>query len=488
MGDNALLVQIVLGLLAIFFIVTVVFSAKTWRWVQLFFLVLTFGAGITFLIFAAMTLKTHAVWRSAVNTLSKDLKTNVDAKEIIQLGDVTKVQQEPNIRSVKAEMSRVLLDRGRVWRNCSAGNFDGTSVTVGTSPAAADPMAPAKPNNIEVKTILYAFKEIPSADNTMYLPGIYLGEFVATAVTEGSVTLSPTIPLDAYQAQQIRGNAEPWVLYEVLPVDGYEFFPMYPANAAKLNPQELQAKLAENEATLRALILQGTMTQEAWDALIKSYLRTGGPAADDDPPENKWVKVSFKKKKSIDVDNDQPANPGDLQIFDQLGRSIAQRLRRGEAVDFDIGDTAIVDAATAEQWETAGDVEKKEFVYMRSLNDYAKMYQYFFTQREYLADKIALVTRETASIDESTKLAEGHVARGMEEQMKLQQDLANFKLEQEAITDLDKKLQEQSDELRAKLKETYLINQQLAAELAQLQKALDDAIAKEEATKTASLK
>jgi hypothetical protein len=467
MGDNALLVQIVLGLLAIFFIVTVVFSAKTWRWVQIFFLVLTFGAGITFIIFAAMTLKTHKVWRTAVNDLNKNLKQNVDAKEVIQFGDVTKVKQDPNIRSVKAEISRVLLDRGRVWRNCAAGNFDGTSVTVTTG--VADATGAVKPNNIEVKSILYAFKELPNADNTMFLPGVYLGEFAATAVTETTVTLSPTIPLDAYQLQQIRNANEPWVLYEVLPVDGYDFFPT-------------------NENELRAIIPQGTMTQEAYDALIKSYARTGGPATDDDPPEYKWVKVSFKKKKSIDVDNDQPANAGDLQIFDQQGRSIAQRLRRGETVDFDIGDTAIVDQATAEQWAQAGDVEKKEFIYMRPLNDYAKMFHYFFVQREYLADKIALVTRETASIDDSTKLAEGQVARGMDEQMKLNQDLANYKLEQEAVTDLEKKLQEQSDELRAKLKEAYLANQQLAAELAQLQKALADAIAKEEATKTASVK
>jgi hypothetical protein len=470
MGDNALLVQIVLGLLVIFFIVTVVFSVKTWRWHQILFLFATFIAAGTFIVFAAATLKTHKTWRTAVNDLDKKLKENVAAKELLQFGDVNKVQQEPNIRNVKAEIGRILLDRGRVWRNCQAGNFDGMSVTVTTASAAADPMAAVKPNNIEAKSILYAFKELPNADNTMFLPGVYLGEFVATAVTESTVTLSPTIPLDAYQAQQIRAVNDPWVLYEVLPVDGYEFF----------------AGLSEEQ--LRTLMPQGTMTQETWDALIKSYVRTFGPATADDPPENKWVKVSFKKKKSIDVDNDQPAAPGDLQIFDLQGRSVAQRLRRGETVDFDIKDEVVVDQATAEAWSVAGDVEKKEFIYMRTLNDYAQLYHKFFNQREYMADKIALVTRETASIEESTKLADGQIARGMDEQMKLQQDMANYKLEQDAVTDLEMKLMAQSDDLKTRLKETYLQNQQLAAELAELQKKLADEINKAETNKTASLK
>ena len=296
--DNALLVQVVLGLLVIFFFVTIGFSVRTWRFAHLFFLVLTFFAAGTFGVFGAMVLKTHKNWRTEVQKMDLDLEKRLKEKEDIQFGDVTKVVQEPNLKSVKAEIARALLDRGRVWRGCQPGNFDGMTVNVTTAAIGAAPAAPvdpaaapgapaAKPNNIEAKAILYAFKELPDANNTMFLPSVYLGEFTATAVTESSVTLAPTVPLDADQLQQIRAVDSTWVLYEVLPVDGHEFF----------------AGLVD--ATLRALIPQGKMTQAEYDALITSYTRTGTPATDADPPEYKWVKVKFLKKKSIDVDSDQ---------------------------------------------------------------------------------------------------------------------------------------------------------------------------------------
>ena len=53
MNDSfALIVQIVLGLLVIFFFVAVFFSARTWRWPHLLFLVLCFFAFGTFAVLA----------------------------------------------------------------------------------------------------------------------------------------------------------------------------------------------------------------------------------------------------------------------------------------------------------------------------------------------------------------------------------------------------------------------------------------------------
>ncbi len=470
--DNALMVQIVLGLLVIFFFVTIGFSVRTWRFAHIFFLVLTFFAAGTFGVFGAMVLKTHKNWRTEVQKMEQDLEIRLREKENIQFGDVTQVVQEANLRSVKAEVSRTLLDRGRVWRGTQPGNFDGTvtvtTAAIGAPPAEGAAAPAAKSNNIEAKTILYAFKELPDANNTMFLPSVYLGEFVATAVTESSVTLAPTVPLDADQLQQIRVVDSIWVLYEVLPVDGHEFF------------------AGLDDATLRTLIPQGRMTQAEYDALITSYLRTGTPATDDDPPQYKWVKVKFLKKKSIDVDSDQ-MNAGALDFFDQQGRSVASRLRRNEAVEFDLGDTAIVDQETAETWAAAGEVEKQEFIYMRPLHDYAALFHSFYNQRELLTDKVERVNRETATIETATALAEAQVVSLTEEKAKIEQDKANFLLEQTAVTDLEIALKAQSEDLRKQLTQTYLMNQQLAAELAALQQRLADEVVKADTTKTAAL-
>src|SRR5690606_19313084 len=200
-------------------------------------------------------------------------------------GEYTAEDTTASIRSVRAEISRVLVDRGRVWRNCIPGNFDGQTVTVTTSPADPAGAAAPKPNNIAPKTVLYAFKEIPNAENIL-VPSVYVGEFQVTAATDTTVTLSPNLPLDSEQLQQARTNDASWALYEIMPVDGHEFF----------------AGMSEEQ--LRALIPNpGYRIPEAeYNEMIQSYARTGGPATDDDSPDHKWARVRFKQKKSVDVD------------------------------------------------------------------------------------------------------------------------------------------------------------------------------------------
>ena len=470
-GNNALLVQIVLGLLVIFFFVTVGFSVRTWRFAHIFFLVLTFFGAGTFVAFAAMSLKTKVVWRTIVNDLDKKLTTELETKDKYQFGDVTQVQQEPNLRSVKSEIGRILLDRGRVWRECQPGNYDDAtkSVTVQTVPPNLPEGQAAKPNNIEQNAILYLFKEVLSPEN-IKVPSVYLGEFKATAVTESSVTLTANIPLDAEQEKQIKTNDAPsWVMYEIMPIDGHEFF-------AGMTEEQLRATMP-NTANLPA---------DVYDAMIKSYVRTGQPADDaNDPPEVKWVKVKFLKKKSVDVDNPEMAAT-ELLFFDREGRSVAHRLRRGEPVEFDIGDTALLDPDTAQQWVDSGDVEKQEIVFQRPLNDYAQFFHIYYTKSTELKEKEALIKRDSASIVDSTMKCEAQIAKRAEEKLKLDQDLMNFKIEQDEITKYEELLNAKNEALRKQLRETFLINQQLAEELASLQKQLADEINKAEVAKTAS--
>ena len=81
---------------------------------------------------------------------------------------------------------------------------------------------------------------------------------------------------------------------------------------------------------------------------------------------------------------------------------------------------------------------------------------------------------------------EAQIAKRMEEKLKLDQDLTNFKIEQDEITKYEELLNAKNEALRKQLRETFLINQQLAEELASLQKQLADEINKAEVAKTAS--
>ena len=81
---------------------------------------------------------------------------------------------------------------------------------------------------------------------------------------------------------------------------------------------------------------------------------------------------------------------------------------------------------------------------------------------------------------------EAQIAKRAEEKLKLDQDLMNFKIEQDEITKYEELLNAKNEALRKQLRETFLINQQLAEELASLQKQLADEINKAEVAKTAS--
>ena len=66
------------------------------------------------------------------------------------------------------------------------------------------------------------------------VPGYFIGEFSATAVTDTSVTLKPTSRLDAIDKKVMRSGNATWALYETDPVDGHRFFTTDPSQEADL--------------------------------------------------------------------------------------------------------------------------------------------------------------------------------------------------------------------------------------------------------------
>jgi hypothetical protein len=209
--------------------------------------------------------------------------------------------------------------------------------------------------------------------------------------------------------------------------------------------------------------------------MIEAYVRNGTPAQPDDSPRDVWVKVKFVRKKTVDVDSPNAAI-AELKLFDADGRALAPRLRRGETVQFEIGDTAVLDKRTADQWIAAGDVEAMESIFMRQLNDYALLFHNLFRERETLRQSMDIVTRDTQSLQESAKLCAAQIQMRQAEQAKLEADLMQFQVEQKQLEQLEMALSAKSQALRKQLQETYLLNQQLAAELARLQAEMAEKI------------
>lgn len=70
---NPLIVQIVLGLLFVFFCVLTYFCTKTWRTLHVVALFLTFVMTFVLVVMACLTLKTHATWKRRYDSLQTQL-------------------------------------------------------------------------------------------------------------------------------------------------------------------------------------------------------------------------------------------------------------------------------------------------------------------------------------------------------------------------------------------------------------------------------
>ena len=107
-----------------------------------------FSAAIALCIFASATLRTHSVWRIEARDQTKALEKEQDQRDELLHGNLLEVvQTKPSIREVTAEVRRVQIDRGRVWRGClpaqPAADDTVTVSTVAAAPAVGDAAAPA---------------------------------------------------------------------------------------------------------------------------------------------------------------------------------------------------------------------------------------------------------------------------------------------------------------------------------------------------------
>lgn len=188
-----------------------------------------FVASLVFFALAARVLKTHQYWREAAQKLQADLKAE-EARQVVLLdGDAGTM----GLRKAKLEMYSLMVDRGRVWRNCTpqrvqAGGNQGVTLSLATDLP--------DPHGIPVKAVLFIFEQKDVHFDEKGVPdgGRYLGQFTVTAVGDKSVQLVPSMALDATELERLQKSQGPWSLYEIMPVDQHQLL-------AELSEDEIQA-------------------------------------------------------------------------------------------------------------------------------------------------------------------------------------------------------------------------------------------------------
>jgi hypothetical protein len=485
--DNPYIIYGFLAVVAILLIVALIYSARTWRVWHIVAIALTCVSYVVLMAIAAPVLKTHVAWKQKIAQLQADLERQIRENEALRAGDPAKpvASQGENLRSVRAELARLVTGRGRVWRGAVLTAFDAPTgaVTLQTSAPPAEGAPAPPPHGLEVNQMVYLFKETvqEGATPAVPLPVAYGGEFKVATADATSVVLSPTQPLDeAQQAALAAGSNDgsTWALHEVMPIDNYEVF-------AGLSAEQLRQQMPGVS-----------------DAIIEQYVRTGTKWQEGDPLDAKWARVKFNKPITVDVDvaAEQVAAPSTEQFiyFDEEGRARLVNLRRGGAgpadpVKFEAGDiglfltqegdvpvpdkTALEGKNLLQQWIANQDVEVQEYVYMRPLNDYAQIMYRGSLERSDLAERAALATRELASINASIARTEAQIAQRTMEKQKLESDKVNFQAELQVVESHLASMTARREELLAQLRAVYAANLQLAEDLEQLQERVSADVA-----------
>jgi hypothetical protein len=480
MSQYAIIFQAIGALLALFFIFLTYMNTKTWRWVHVTFTFLVFGATIAFCVYSAMAMRTRTAWIKYHDEKEKQVADLSEQLQHVTHGNPTN-PEAPSIIGVRQDLSRVVLDRGRVWRQTTPTiNPDG-SVTVSTVPPAPVPIdpaaAPAAPppvpagekNNLKVKDVLYAFKEGQAAPDQPLLPVFFLGEFEVTAATDTTATLMPTMPLTP---QQIAAGRAPgtWSLYSIMPVDGHQWF-------AGLDEDTLM-RLIPREPT--------GLPPDQYQALIRSYLKDGQPAEENDPPQNVWVELKFLQPYKVTVDAPGAELSVDAEPFNAEGQAQLHSLRKagvdpiaGE-VEFGPGPTQInrglFDPVTAEDLVSRGVAQRERLIYRRTLTDYERKFHGIHQEIIDLNTRLAEVAEEQKAIAKSIEEGEKQVTLLTDLQAKLTEDRDKARLEEDELDKYLVALTGKLNETQAELSKLYRSNKAIGRELSEISAQLTEEI------------
>jgi hypothetical protein len=499
--NNPVIYWAIGGLLIPFFFYLMYQFTKTWRIWHVIFMLFVFGAAIALCAYTSMTLRTHNAWRTVVRDQREQIGNLKTERNQMLYGNLIQLDQdEPSIRGLNAEIGRVLMDRGRVWRECQpTPPAADDSVTVSLPPAPAAGGA-TPPERLKKDTIVYVFieSEAPEEEGLPMgtkIPVHFIGEFTAAEDSADTVKLRPLLPLGPLDKNMMRLQNVTWSIYETMPVDGHRFFVRNPNEGHDERMKRLAFDNADEQPIFGELdeaLLERTLAfqrmvdlnsgpqqltpdqqqelQARYAAMIEPYQRDGKRSSEDDPPDNIWLKVKFVKKYEEVVDT--AGDPlGAIQtsedFFDQ-GRAEIALLRRGEPAKFKPDDIGVFPQEDGNRLISEGYAELVERVFVRSLNDYEGAFRNIHQTLVQIDEDAREVQRDTADVQKTIALVEAQIKYREEERTKLQQDLEKFELERDRVTQYAATLEAHWTKMREDLSELYRQNQELANELARL--------------------
>lgn len=467
-----------LVVLCITFIVMLVKSAKQIRWYYHVIMVLNLGLVIGLLFPTAVALKSRMAWHDLKETLEKRAADLEAERDRILNGDESDPSVGIGLRQLRHEYSLLNAEVGYHVTGMTGAQQQPGTFTLNKAapqpvvdpslgvPVTPDPAAP-KPTKpmFATDSVVYAFLEEPLAQGQGALPRYYVGEFKVSQSTPETVTIQAQGQLEQIQRQMLANSGNfTWTLYEVLPLDGHQ--PFLVEGSDKILPEDnifgsVDANLVNQLFSNRNVIgnmlsatplAQGQASERElfaanMDASVQEHLKDGQKT--DLPPEaNRWSRVQFQVNYEDVVDSEDAADPADVSAFDILGKAKDIRLHVGDGegkVVAKKGEYAVVNYETQKEWENNQVAVEIDTFFVRSLVDFRFEIRRLRIRVREVVDRIKVVQEENTLLESAQGTLSKLLAQRQEIILKLEDDLAQVKVENTA---LDKYLAKQSEALR----------------------------------------
>jgi hypothetical protein len=462
-------------------------------------LVLVFLCSLGMFYLAVRALKTQDVYRTEYNWYAQ--KVDELTKKVIELEgkDEQLGQKVRGIVQLDRLINVVITNRGRAWFDCTlADNKNNQFVVQVDNP---------NPHLISDKNVLHVFEQAPDLN----AKGIfvdqrvlrYIGEFRVGGVNAAQVTLipggyDPQKPVPTVVQMQVArmANAQgPLALYEQLPIDIHEVW----MSAKELYP--------DPQAFVAAFFPESMPEKEKIRA---EFLRHGGPADANDPPERILVGVRFNlnyadlpadKKAELsaqgfnevneitpagDVLTDDQGNPRRIQVFNVI--------KKDDVAYFLLGSPDRNKPEGPAGWLTrtrVGDVvvgQEVSRTYHRPLRDYGLFFRQVARGLPVLENRRGELILSIDSKKKEQQLIEGNQTYERGVKQELETEKTTVGKERAVVQQLQKELEVELTDAHAKIAKLDVENQKLAEEYRRLQIAQADRINRDAREKSSTQK
>ena len=464
----------IIGLVFVLLVVFSVLAAKTWHWINIVFLLLTFISGVAASAGLAKCLKLRReAMRNADLMEKRAIEAEAKARLAVYGSDDTPGYDPESLRGINEALSNEFMGRGRVWSKGQVIANDANR-TFKFSVARGDEAQKLPLQDLFV----YAFAE--SAIGEQIYPKDYVGSFRVISETPEQVELEPVFVANPPAYEQVNTT---WSLFEKMPLDRRDAFKKVKGiTEDNFDFTEYRNSLVNEyfPAANLGYDLNDPKDARAYERLIDRHTFDGQSLGDinnwvdaqtdrvsatfDPAPEEVFVLYQFENKSGeFDVDAGEAGSVSTDGYFTPLGLAADPALHAGKKISFSKDDIVMVDQLTAEGYQRqdgtvippfsdSNSVKEIGRIFRRQLQDYPFLLSDLSRQADQLEADANRVKRNNADQDITLQNAQSQVTLRSTQVTQYSEDKSNFERDlavaEEYVGSLEKKIAEQEAAIR----------------------------------------